>query len=75
MERIKEVIERQHEEIRRLTTSGPTNENFRTRLLQELKQAEVGFHRERNTRAQRFSEAGNPDSQNFAPTTPPKGQQ
>ena len=51
--RIKEQIDRQHAEIRRLImTSGPKDESFRTRLLKELQLADEEMEREFTTRGQ-----------------------
>lgn len=50
--RIKDIVERQHAEIRKLVlSSGPQDDNFRTRLLQELQQTESGLFKELNNRA------------------------
>lgn len=51
--RIREQIDRQHAEIRRLImTSGPKDESFRTRLLKELQLADEEMEREFTTRGQ-----------------------
>ena len=51
--RIRDQIDRQHAEIRRLImTSGPKDESFRTRLLKELQLADEEMEREFTTRGQ-----------------------
>lgn len=51
--RIREQIDRQHAEIRRLImTSGPKDESFRTRLLKELQLADEEMEREFTSRGQ-----------------------
>lgn len=51
--RVKEQIDRQHAEIRRLImTNGPKDESFRTRLLKELQLADEEMEREFATRGQ-----------------------
>lgn len=44
--RIKEHVDRQHQEIRRLIMSGPKDEAFRSRLLRELQLADEEMERE-----------------------------
>lgn len=51
-QRIKDIVERQHAEIRRfILSNGPQDEAFRARLLQELQQTEKGLHMELGSRA------------------------
>ncbi|THH01623.1 hypothetical protein EW026_g1099 [Hermanssonia centrifuga] len=50
--RIKEHVDRQHQEIRRLILSGPKDEAFRTRILRELQLADEEMEREMLSRHQ-----------------------
>lgn len=50
--RIKEHVDRQHQEIRRLILSGPKDEAFRSRLLRELQLADEEMEREMMSRSQ-----------------------
>lgn len=70
--KIRENIERQHAEIRRLVLqSAPRDEDFQNRLLQELKNAENMFEREMTSRkTPRRSNAN--DLQTLANLTPTK---
>ncbi|KAI5120077.1 hypothetical protein M0805_002638 [Coniferiporia weirii] len=57
--RIKDIVERQHAEIRKLVlSSGPQDDAFRTRLLQELQQTENGLYRELGNRSQQYRDMG-----------------
>ena len=57
--RIKDIVERQHAEIRKLImSSGPQDDNFRSRLLQELQQTEKGLYKELSSRSQRYLDGG-----------------
>ncbi|TDL22507.1 nonmuscle myosin heavy chain b [Rickenella mellea] len=73
-ERIKERIDRQHAEIRRLiTSSGPHDDALRTRLLQELQSVEGDLDREMKSRSQRLASASaSPSSRRYANETPSK---
>ena len=67
--RIKEQIDRQHAEIRRLImTNGPKDESFRTRLLKELQLADEEMEREFTARGQ-IRDAG---ARSLANVTPQK---
>lgn len=50
--RIKEHVDRQHQEIRRLIMSGPKDEAFRSRLLRELQLADDELEREMLNKSQ-----------------------
>lgn len=53
--RIKDIVERQHAEIRKLIMSnGPQDDNFRSRLLHELQQTEKGLYKELSSRSQKY---------------------
>lgn len=68
--RIKEHVDRQHAEIRRLImSSGPKDETFRARLLKELQLADEEMEREFMARGQL---RGGPDARNMANVTPQK---
>ncbi|KAK7689538.1 hypothetical protein QCA50_007330 [Cerrena zonata] len=49
--KIKEHVNRQHQEIRRLIMSGPKDDAFRTRLLRELQLVDEEMERELSSRA------------------------
>ncbi|THH09667.1 hypothetical protein EW145_g1839 [Phellinidium pouzarii] len=67
--RIKEIVERQHAEIRKLIlTSGPQDDAFRTRLLQELQQTENGLYKELAHRSQQYRDTGTPESRSVLNT-------
>jgi myosin protein heavy chain len=66
--RIKEYVDRQHAEIRRLImSSGPKDESFRSRLLKELQIADEEMEREFMTRGQ---VRGSSDVRTLANVTP-----
>jgi myosin heavy chain 9/10/11/14 len=68
--RIKEYVDRQHAEIRRLImTSGPKDESFRTRLLKELQLTDEELEREFIGRGQ---VRGSSDTRTMANVTPQK---
>lgn len=70
--RIKDIVERQHAEIRKLVlSSGPQDDNFRTRLFQELQQTESGLFKELNNRTQHLRDSEASGSRSF-PNTPTK---
>ena len=70
--RIKDIVERQHAEIRKLVlSSGPQDDNFRTRLLQELQQTESGLFKELGNRSQQLRDNEAAGSRSF-PSTPTK---
>ncbi len=69
--RIKEHVDRQHAEIRRLImSSGPKDDSFRTRLLRELQLADEEMERELSHRAQ--AKHNRTGEQSMAPVTPTK---
>ena len=71
--RIRENIERQHAEIRRLVMQGaPRDEDFQSRLLQELKKADGMLEREMNQKTLRRS--GAQELLDLANHTPTKNQ-
>lgn len=72
--RIKDTVERQHAEIRRLIMSnGPQDHAFRTRLLQELQQTEKDLQREATVRTRNLTGHGTPsDRALYANVTPSK---
>ncbi|KAI0794866.1 myosin II heavy chain [Abortiporus biennis] len=68
--RIKEHVDRQHQEIRRLIMSGPKDEAFRSRLLRELQLADEEMEREflsRTAKQVRIS-TGGPEIRTLANT-------
>jgi myosin heavy chain 9/10/11/14 len=68
--RIKEHVDRQHAEIRRLLqSSGPKDDTFRSRLLRELQLADEEMEREMADRSAQLQ--GN-KAVTFSPTTPTK---
>ncbi|KAL4250147.1 TRAFAC class myosin-kinesin ATPase superfamily protein [Abortiporus biennis] len=72
--RIKEHVDRQHQEIRRLIMSGPKDEAFRSRLLRELQLADEEMEREflsRTAKQVRIS-TGGPEIRTLANVTPTK---
>lgn len=68
--RIRENIERQHAEIRRLVMQGaPRDEDFQNRLLKELKKVDGILEREMDRKTPRRSEVQEPrDLANYTPT-------
>lgn len=70
--RIKDVVERQHAEIRRLVmSSNNTDDAFRTRLLQELQQTERSLQSEMHGRSMRMRPERS-DVRSYANVTPTK---
>ncbi|KAH9942698.1 myosin tail-domain-containing protein [Amylocystis lapponica] len=71
--RIKEHVDRQHAEIRRLImSSGPKDESFRTRLLKELQLADEELERDMSTRFQQIRSNTGSDVRTLANATPTK---
>lgn len=71
--RIKEHVDRQHAEIRRLImSSGPKDDSFRNRLLRELQLADEEMERELSHRAQRHVTGNRTGEQTLANVTPSK---
>ena len=74
--RIKEAVERQHAEIRKLVmSSGSTDDEFRTRLLHELQQTERSLQAEMHGRSLRMRSTEKSDIRSFGnlpPSTPTK---
>lgn len=71
--RIKEHVDRQHAEIRKLIMSGPKDDAFRTRLLRELQLADEEMERELSHRAQVRHLTGNKTGEQvMANVTPTK---
>jgi myosin heavy chain 9/10/11/14 len=68
--RIKEHVDRQHQEIRRLIMSGPKDEAFRSRLLRELQLADEEMERELLQKSVRMNTTGS--TRTLANTTPKK---
>ncbi len=70
--RIKEHVDRQHQEIRRLIMSGPKDEAFRTRLLRELQLADEEMERELLQRPQSVRSNNTGTARTMANVTPKK---
>ena len=70
--RIKEHVDRQHQEIRRLIMSGPKDEAFRTRLLRELQLADDEMERELLLRSQGVRTNNTGTARTMANVTPKK---
>ncbi|KAI0954365.1 hypothetical protein AcV7_007621 [Taiwanofungus camphoratus] len=70
--RIKEHVDRQHAEIRRLIMSGPRDESFRSRLLKELQLADEEMEREMSTRFRQIRSNTGSDVRTLANLTPTK---
>lgn len=61
--RVKDLVERQHAEIRKLVLqTGPQDDAFKTRLLQELQQTEKGLLRELGGRTKQMQGLGSSPS-------------
>ncbi|OCB91229.1 nonmuscle myosin heavy chain b [Sanghuangporus baumii] len=70
--RVKDLVERQHAEIRKLILqSGPQDDSFRSRLLQELQQTEKDLYKEMSNRSHMFRDLDN-SAQRSTPATPSK---
>lgn len=73
-ERIKQQIERQHAELRRLiSSSGPRDDTFKARLLKELEQVDRELLEELSSRSSGRSD-GTRSYANLPPSTPKKRQ-
>lgn len=70
--RIKEHVDRQHQEIRRLILSGPKDEAFKSRLLRELQLADEELEREMSSRSQAVRPNNTGNVQVMANVTPKK---
>ncbi|OBZ78198.1 Myosin-11 [Grifola frondosa] len=71
--RIKDHVDRQHAEIRRLImSSGPKDESFRSRLLKELQLADEELERETSMRSHEIRNNTGPDIRTLANMTPSK---
>ena len=70
--RIKEHVDRQHQEIRRLIMSGPKDEAFRSRLLRELQLADDELEREMQGRSQTLRPNSTGGTYTMANVTPKK---
>lgn len=67
--RLKDLMERQHAEIRKLVLqSGPQDDTFRSRLLQELQQTEKSLYKELGNRSQQFRDVGSSGSRSVTST-------
>lgn len=70
--RVQDLVERQHAEIRKLILqSGPQDDSFRSRLLQELQQTEKNLYKEMSNRSQTFHDIGSATPRSV-PATPSK---
>ncbi|EKM53126.1 uncharacterized protein PHACADRAFT_259301 [Phanerochaete carnosa HHB-10118-sp] len=70
--RIKEHVDRQHQEIRRLIMSGPKDEAFKSRLLRELQLADEELEREMLSRSQIVRPSNTGSTQVMANVAPKK---
>jgi myosin heavy chain 9/10/11/14 len=70
--RLKEQVDRQHQEIRRLIMSGPKDEAFKSRLLRELQLADEELEREMLSRSQGTRSTSAGTTQTMANVTPKK---
>ena len=70
--RIKDHVDRQHQEIRRLIMSGPKDEAFRSRLLRELQLADDELEREMLNRSQTLRPSNTGTAHTMANITPKK---
>lgn len=71
--RIKEHVDRQHAEIRRLImSSGPKDDSFRSRLLKELQLADEEMERELSARSRQMRSHTGSDVRTYANVTPSK---
>ena len=71
--RVKEHVDRQHAEIRRLImSSGPNDDTFRNRLLRELQLTEDEMEKELSSRSRQLRAAHTGPDRTLANTTPTK---
>ena len=71
--RIKEQVDRQHQEIRRLIMSGPKDDAFRSRIMRELQLADEEMERAFLSRSQRRVSSDVRSMANVTPTKRPNG--